>query len=299
MFASPILGGMLFASSLGGRSRAIGVIGVLPGVLYGITYLGRSPMLASIFFWAAGFFSMRIYQKQGRVPLLTPKYLAVAGGLSVFVVVVGTTIAAFRGAAWDMPLVERLIAFPEIVRSADAEKEWAGFRHGVFSHPYAFSVYLRRALASPPEPHYGALTLGGPLELIGQHVRVPYEQFEVEPGVWSNVYSAFMPPIEDFGLAGSFFSFLAAGLLAGFGFRWMMAGRFGGAPLLTMFYPHVMVVGGYFFAYNCLVLAHAFVGLYLLWAVKRVSRQDNSGLAASPQSPLTSPTFGGGEAVGS
>jgi oligosaccharide repeat unit polymerase len=159
--------------------------------------------------------------------------------------------------------MERVSGYPEILSQRDPEKEWYGFRHGVLSHPYSFSYYLRHAFDRAPSPHYGMLIFGGPMELLGFHTRTPFENFDVDRNVESNVYSCFMPPIEDFGLWGGMLSFFVAGFLAGWAYLRVAQGRVLLIPILTMFYPHVLVIGGYFFSYNSMIMAHLIVGTYL------------------------------------
>jgi hypothetical protein len=103
------------------------------------------------------------------------------------------------------------------------------------------------------------------VELTGLRRRAAYENFDIDRNVSSNVYTLFRPPIDDFGLVGSFFSFLVAGFLAGFAYGRVARGQVIWAPITNMFYPHVLVIGGYFFSYNSTILAHGFVALYLFW----------------------------------
>jgi hypothetical protein len=185
--------------------------------------------------------------------------------LFVALSVTGTIIGALRRDAFGVPLSERVAGYRGVLGEADPDKEWHGFRGAVFGHPYSFSYYLKRALDRPPEPQYGALTFSGPVELTGLRRRAAYENFDIDRNVSSNVYTLFRPPIDDFGLVGSFFSFLVAGFLAGFAYGRVARGQVIWAPITNMFYPHVLVIGGYFFSYNSTILAHGFVALYLFW----------------------------------
>ena len=265
LYAGPLFGGMLFASEPSRRERFIGLLSVLPALIYAFAYLGRSPMLAALYFWAAGFWSIRTLRCRGRVPLITPKLIVLAPMLFLALSATGTIIGALRRDAFGVPLSERVAGYRGVLGEADPEKEWAGFRGAVFGHPFSFSYYLKRALDRPPEPQYGALTFSGPMELAGFRQRAPSENFALDRNVSSNVYTLFRPPIEDFGLVGSFFSFLFAGFLAGLAYVRIARGQVIWAPITNMFYPHVLVIGGYFFSYNSTIVAHAFVGLYLCW----------------------------------
>lgn len=266
-YAAPLLAGMGLAVDRSWRGWSLAALINFPAVVNAILSTGRSSLLAAIYFTLAGYWSVRTVQRRGQAPLLTLRTLIVAPLLLITLSVLGTGIGRLRAIdnTRELTISERLTEYPELLRDADPDKEWYGFRHGVLSHPYAFSVYLKRALDHPPEPQYGMLTFSGPLELVGLHQRTCYEAFEVDEGVYSNVYSLFMPPIEDFGLVGSFVSFFVAGLIAGWGYLRVSQGSLPYIPILTMFYTHVLVIGGYFFAYNSMVFAHVVLGAYLLW----------------------------------
>ncbi len=195
----------------------------------------------------------------------------------------GTAIGTLRGATNELQLEDRVRAYPDALQSADPEREWAGFRHGVLSHPYSFSYYLKHALVHPPDLRYGLGTFAGLVELFGIRDRGTYEDFEPDRGVRSNVYTLFMPPIVDFGLAGAWFSFFAAGLLAGWAFGRVAQGNLVFSPILNMFYPHVLVIGGDFFSYNSVTLAHVFVALYLWFAPIRRFRPSILAIAGTGQ----------------
>lgn len=279
MTAAPLFGGMLFATCRSRWERAIAILPLGVSLAYAVSYLGRGPMLAGIYLWCAGYWSTRIFQEKGAVPFLTAKLVAFVPFLLLGLAAAGTAIGALRGATNELALEDRVRAYPHALQGADPEKEWAGFRHGVLSHPYAFSHYLKHALVHPPDLRYGMGTFGGLVELLGIRERGTYETFEPDPGVRSNVYTLFMPPIVDFGLAGAWFSFLAAGLLAGWAFGRVAQGNLVLSPILNMFYPHVLVIGGYFFSYNSLTLAHSFVALYLWFAPIRQFRPGTSARA--------------------
>lgn len=276
LFGAPLFGGMLFASASSNRARRLAVLSVAPAVFFSVTNLGRGPLLASVYFWLAGYWSVRVFLGRGVVPLFTPKVLLTTPILAALLIAMGTGIAALRiiGVESEWSLSDRLALYPAILRQADPMEEFLGFRHGALSHPYAFSFYLKNALNNPPTPQYGILTFSGPLKLLGIKGRTDgYIQFEVEPGIYSNVFTLFMPPIEDFGLEGSMIVFFGSGLISGWAYRRVAQGNTLPIPLLTMFYPHVLVIGGYFFSFNSIVLAHVLVGVYLYWARRTLHRQ--------------------------
>ena len=267
LYAGPVFGGMLLGSEPPRRRRKIlAFISLAPTLIYSVAYLGRSPMLAGLFHCYAGFSIARAYSLEGRAPLIGLKTFALAAAVLIGTSAVGMAIGIMKRVDYPSSLRDRVMGYGEVLQDSDPEREWGNFKNSVFAHPYVFSHYLRHALDHPPTPRNGLLIFGGPLQLLGVHERTPFEDFQVDPGVQSNVYTLFRPPIDDFGLAGSFISFLIAGLLAGWAYRQISRGKMLFAPILTAFYPHVLIVGGYFFAYNTLVLCHVIVGTYLFFA---------------------------------
>jgi len=278
MWAAPMFGGMLLASNSSKRGKWIGIVPLAVTVLYAVAYVGRSPILAGLYFWSAGFWSVRLWRTGGGMPLFTKKMVVAVPILLITLAIAGATIQAMRKDNNGLPLEERFGKYGDVLESTNPLDAWFSFRHGLLSHPYAFSYYLQRAIDRPPQPLMGAKTFAGLLDLVGWQERIPFDTFEVDPGIESNVYSAFMPPIEDFGLVGSFLAFLVAGIIAGWGYARVVQGKLRFAPILNMFYPHVLIVGGYFFAYNSMTLAHLMVAAYLLWLHFRGERR----VAAAP-----------------
>jgi hypothetical protein len=271
IYAAPLLAGMLYAVAASPGQRRLAWLGFLPGAIFSSISLGRSPLLAAIFFWLAGYWPLRVHVGRGNVPLLTARTVILTPLLLAFLTFAAINIGVLRQVGVDQPLTvaERVTMYPALLAEADWQTAWEQFRPYVFGNPAMFSYYLRSAIDSPPTPEYGLLTFAGPVQVLGIRQRQYYESFEVDDDNMSNVYTLFMPPIEDFGIVGSFFSFLGAGLLAGWGFRRVADGDLRAVPILTMFYPHVMVIGGYFFSFNSIVLAHALVGGYIFWSVRR------------------------------
>lgn len=278
LYAAPLFGGILFADQPSPRAKTISLLSLVPPLFYALASLGRSQFLLGIFFWAASYWGTRTYRSRGRVSLLNLQMAALALLFLLVCYVVGTILGRLRDVA-HLPLAERLGSYYEVLEQADLGRDLEKFRGSVFGHPYSFSYYLNRTIDFPPSPRLGAYAFAGPLDLLGIVERTPFENFVLDAGVDSNVYTLFRPPVEDFGLIGSFVSFLIAGLIAGFAYSNIAAGDIRWLPILTLFYPHVMVVGGLFFAYNSFTLAQCLLGGYLLFVAKRRRELD-------PRAPL-------------
>ena len=276
LYAAPLFGGVLFADQTSRRAKAISLFSLVPALFYALASLGRSQLVLGIFFWAASYWGTKIYRCNGRVRLLNPQMAMLALVFLVFAYVVGAILGRLRDVG-HLPFSERFASYGDVLEHAELGRDLENFRGSVFGHPYAFSYYLNRTIDFPPTPRLGAYLFAGPLDLLGIRERTPFESFALDMGVQSNVYTLFRPPIEDFGLIGSFVSFLFAGLIAGFAYSSISGGDIRWLPILTMFYPHVMVVGGLFFAYNSFTLAHCLLAAYLVLAVGR-GRESRSSL---------------------
>jgi len=272
LYAAPLFGGILFADQTSWRARTIALLSLLPAMFYAVTSLGRSQMVLGIFFWAAAYWGTRTYRAHGKVRLLNLQMAALAVLFLIFAYVVGAVLGRLRDVG-HLPLQERLASYGNVLQRADLERDLESFRGSVFGHPYSFSYYLNRTIDFPPTPRLGAYVFAGPLDLLGIVERIPFENFTLDSGVESNVYTLFRPPIEDFGLVGSFLSFFVAGVIAGVSYSRIVSGDFRWLPVMTMFYPHVMVVGGLFFVYNSFLLAYLFLAGYLIIACRRRAHQ--------------------------
>ena len=263
LYAAPLFGGILFADQTSWRARAIALFSLLPAMFYAVASLGRSQLVLGIFFWAAAYWGTRTYRSHGKVRLLSFQMAALGVLFLIFAYVVGAVLGRLRDVG-QLPLDERLASYGDVLHQADLGRDLEAFRGSVFGHPYSFSYYLNRTIDFPPTPRLGAYVFAGPLDLLGIVQRAPFENFTLDSGVESNVYTLFRPPIEDFGLLGSFVSFLVAGVIAGVSYSRIESGDIRWLPVMTMFYPHVMVVGGLFFVYNSFVLAYVLLAAYLI-----------------------------------
>jgi hypothetical protein len=285
LYAAPLFGGILFADQPSARAKTVSLFSLAPALFYALASLGRSQFLLGIFFWAASYWGTRIYRSRGKVPLLNLQMATLALLFLVVSYVVGTVLGRLRDVG-HLPLAERFGAYHEVLEHADLERDLENFRGSAFGHPYSFSYYLNRTIDFPPTPRLGACLFAGPLDLLGLAQRTPFENFVLDTGVESNVYTLFRPPIEDFGLMGSLVSFLIAGFIAGFAYSSIAAGDIRWLPILTLFYPHVMVVGGLFFAYNSFTLALCLLAAYLMFAARRSRRLRGSQVFFNPTAPL-------------
>lgn len=267
MYFGPVLGGILFATERRRPStKWFALLSILPTLLYAIAGTGRTVMVFAFLFLFAGYYAIRIAQTGGTIRVFRPRTVLAGSALVAIVIVLGISISVFRG-VYDpsQDLVSRASTFSQAFEEGAWETGWQAIRPGLFGNVYAFSYFFENALVDPPEPAHGARIFGGFVEFFGIQDRGTYENFEIEPGVYSNIYSEFMPPIMDFGFTGAVVSFAVVGLITGWAYARLLAGRLWTAPVMIVFYPHVLIQGGLFFAYNSLTMMYAMLATYLLF----------------------------------
>ncbi|MEO5580668.1 MAG: hypothetical protein ABIR58_08405, partial [Gemmatimonadaceae bacterium] len=151
-----------------------------------------------------------------------------------------------------------------------------------FGHMTVFSQWLAEYASQPLNPTFGKVTFAGPLELLGFEQRIPGlfdSVVNLLAGDTSNIYTAFRPLIQDFGIPGALAALAMLGFVGGTGFRLVAAGRWSGLPLLLAAYATIFWTPiTWFWIYNSLTAAVLAIAL-MVWFI-RVSR-GNPGTALS------------------
>jgi hypothetical protein len=281
---------MLLAADHSRVGRRYAFLSLVPAFVLGVGYGGRQSMLSGLFFFAAGFWSMRALLRQGRVPLLTVKFLLMVVLLVPCLMFISAVIVSARvDKLRRQPLAARLKYLPQAVEEVITKpsQAWHGRKNELLGAPYTFSVYLEEIESHPQPLSYGTQLFSGLLDLVGLKEHVAYFNFEIDEGVWSNVHTIFAPPIADFGLFGSFVDFFAFGLLTGFVYGRVINGAAWALAPLAMFYPNVLSVGGYFLSWNSVTLCFVLVHLYV-WFPNRGGRPKSRGIAKCDELGLVS-----------
>lgn len=221
-FAGPMLGGMIFASrSLQGSRAWLTILPLLPPAGLAILFGGRTAIVAPILFWLAGYFTIQILLTRGKVSLFTATHILGVTAIIFMFLLIGEGLYIFR--TLDLSGEEtgaKLAAYQHhVLRWEFLLEEWPRFRSAVYGNVYAFSIYFTQAWENPPSSHWGSIIFAAPLNLLGLGgERYPFEVFEIEPGVFSNIYTMLRPPIDDFGLWGSLVWWLAIGVVQGWAY---------------------------------------------------------------------------------
>ncbi len=269
-FAGPMLGGMISASrSLRGWRRWLVYLPLLPPAGLSILFTGRTAIVAPILAWLAGYWAIKLFITTGRWRVLTWRNAFVGAGIFVSFLLLGVGLYQLRGARQSgETFTEKLIAFQDAALLEGLAETWDRFSPGVYGNVYSFDYYFVEAWQQAPALSWGAVMFTGPLNLLGIiEDRYPFPQFELEPGHFSNSYTMFRLPIDDFGFAGSLVWWCALGCLQGWAYRQMLQGRSMACLLLAWFYVDASLMGGYFFRYNSIVLNYVIVGALMSWMI--------------------------------
>jgi len=260
-----VLGGMYAGWDKAKHRLFFALLSILPEISYSVVTSGRSGLFNIGALFVGGYFSIRILFTQGQQALFSGKRLTVVAIAATALVTLSLMVTHFRGEKKQaMQASEIGEVYAESLSTDSVGSSWRLLRHGFTGGVPAFCVWFERAWSLPGPPHFGAHFFGGPLDLFGLSTREPHDNIEIEPGVYTNVYTAFRPLIEDFTFGGSLLFLFLIGLIMGWAYRRIAFGGILPVPLLVMFYTDVGN-GGMFFRYNSMVLTYIFIAIYVYW----------------------------------
>jgi hypothetical protein len=265
-FAGPLLAGAIFSSkSLTGWRRLLTLLPLLPPAALSLLWTGRTAIVAPIISWGAAYIAVQILLRRGKLPVFTVRTLTAIAvvGVSFFTLaIVLDTFRMVRGEASGVQ--EQVGAYVDVLSLEQISARWDRSHAGFVGHVYSFSYYFIDAWRYPPSPHGGTIVFAAPLDLLGLGgERYPYEEFELAKDVYSNIFTMFRNPIDDFGLWGSLVWWFGLSVVQGWAFSAVGRGRAVPIVLLTWFYVDVSLIGGFFFRYNSIILSYvlAFAGM--------------------------------------
>ncbi len=273
LYCGPLVAGVIAASGVlpVGQKWLTFLPFIPPGIL-AVLYTGRTQILQPILYYVSGYFAFRLYLSYGRVALFKFKNIV---GVAIFLlvfIIIGMGLDMLRGARSDHTSTEQKVqAYLNYASVDEFMLRWEKFRYLAFGNVAFFSVFFKTAWDFPPPLQYGTFAFAGPLKLLGIKPRESFETTTVslESKVYSNVYTGFRVPIDDFGLAGSFFWWFLYGGVLGFAYVKVVHGR---KPAYCVFlvscYVDLALFGGSFFRYNSIVLNYVLSLLYLSWSTK-------------------------------
>ncbi|GEM_PF-3240115 len=281
MFCGPLIAGMIKASKvLPAGLGWLTITPIIPSAMLAILFTGRSQIFQPILYWVAGYFAYQVYLKHGQVALFKIRNIISVLIFVLVFVIIGMGLNMLRGFRSDIVSSEEKIqVFVAYASWDEFFLRWDRFRYLAFGNVAFFSKYFERAWDFPPPLHYGALIFAGPLKLLGIRDRTPFETQNIDDGVNPNVYTGFRPPIDDFGMAGSFLWWFLYGGVLGFSYVKVVHGR---NPVYCVFlvscYVDLALFGGSFFRYNSVILSYVISLSYLKWSTSQKNKEIYSSI---------------------
>jgi oligosaccharide repeat unit polymerase len=253
VYLAPAAGGVIFALKRGLRYKILGIASYLPAIAVTILQTAKAAMLFAIILWLSSYFATRL--RQGKLAVFTRAHVLTAAGVGAALTIFFFAVSLARLASTDVTLIN--IVYVKLASAA-------------FGHMTVFSHWLAEYVASPLAPTLGAVTLSGPLELLGFGQRIPglFENLvDLVTGETSNIYTGFRPLIQDFTIPGALAILAMVGAVGGVGFRLVAAGKWSALPLLLVAYVTIFWTPiTWFWIYNSLtatVLAVAAIVLFV------------------------------------
>ncbi len=266
VYLAPAAGGILFAMARKISPRILGLLTFLPAIAVTVLQTTKAAVLFAIILWLSGYFATRL--RLGKLAVFTKGHLltavVVGGGLTTFFFAVGLA----RLASTDVSLLN--VVMVKLLTSA-------------FGHMTVFSQWLTTYVQHPFNPTLGSVTFAGPLEMLGYQQRIPGlfdTVIDLVAGESSNIYTAFRPLIQDFGIPGALAILTLLGYVGGVGFRQVAAGRWSGVPLLLACYVTIFWTPiTWFWIYNSLTAT--VVGIGVLVFLLRLWRGSARGMGSA------------------
>jgi oligosaccharide repeat unit polymerase len=256
VYLSPVLGGLLMATGFGRGLLFLSALSLVPDLWMGL-YLGpgRAQTLVGIMLWVIGYLSGRVLVEQGKVRLHFRYVLFGAAAIPlVFALGIWAQQARFERAGV----------------SVEPEFNLYKTRHIFFGFLPAFSHWSEEYWHDPSKPRLGAITFSGQFDFLGVFERPSFEDFEVDPGVFTNVYTFHREILEDFTLAGALIYVFLLGFLGGHSYRQVSRGSVRNLALLIIVYVFMAYsVVGSPFRFNSYLAAFLLAWAYLLLETSR------------------------------
>ena len=281
-YAGPAFGGLYFASGHK-RARWIGLLSLVAPALTAVVYLRRSWLLMSGMFFVGGLFTALVRAQGGPARLITPKRLAFGGAVVGGLAGVAILFQMFRLQldGTEASLSDTASTYSAAIGSDKFEEAWTRVRVILFGYVAPFSHWMNRIWDRPPQLTWGVWTFGGPYRIVGLGERTRIEDFEIQSGALSNLYTAFYGLVCDFSPLGALAVMFVFGTIAGWAYCGVSRGEALAMPVLIGFYATTIFSPLWsLFRYNALIGGVLYLGLF--FARGALVRQ-RAGFPSSPQ----------------
>lgn len=252
VYLAPALGGIFFEMSRARFGKLVGLVSFAPAVAVTILQTTKAAVLFAMVLWLSGYFATRL--RFGKLAVFTKGHMTVAAVAGSFLTMFFFAVSLARLASTDVSLLN--VVLLKLIS-------------GAFGHMTVFSQWLTEYWNQPFNPTLGTVTFAGPLEMLGFSQRIPglFDSIvELVVGETSNIYTAFRPLIQDFGIPGALTILTLLGVIGGAGFRMVASGRWSGMPLLLIAYVTIFWTPiTWFWIYNSLTATVVAVGLIVFF----------------------------------
>ncbi len=279
-YLGPILAGLLYAGAHERRHKLLALLALLPGLLFAVLDTGRSKVVIQVCYWFTGYFTMMLFINRNRTLALFSRgrTTAAVASLALFLTI-GVMFTPFRAVPRDLPVAEKFRQYGQMLDRNTLQGAWEWMHSSIFGHVAMFSSYFELAWADPPAvPKFPQQTAAGVYRAFGYELPEPL--YTEVGGEWTNVFTIFKPPIEDFTMPGALLIFFGWGGISAWAYRKVQMGSLWPGVLLTHYYANTMNIGGNFLTYNSQTGAFIIVGIYLWYLEKHGSLRPN---APAPQ----------------
>lgn len=241
-----LLGGILFAGSHARRDRVVGVLTLLPAVLYGIFTGARAAILLGLTCWIGGYVASACVRKHRQLRLFSGRGILVLSLAAFSSIGVFSSIDAVRDSTWNQ-------GFSPWVN----EEKLSNF---IFGSPAAFAAWY--AHAETEDAEWGARSFAGEFDLLGLKTRLIGRYSDTSNVVGeevTNIYTIFRGLIEDFTVFGAILVGGCVGGLAGRIYFGSLESKAGTVLFLSAFYSTLL--------YSPIISIFSFNGVALAWVI--------------------------------
>jgi hypothetical protein len=263
-YGGPAFGGLYFASGRR-RARLLSITTLIPPALMALVYVRRSSLLMSGMFWLGGLFTASARAHDGPVRLVTARRLLIWGLIASTLAGVAVLFQMFRLQldGTEASVADTASSYMDAIGSDNLDEAWTRVRVILFGYVAPFSHWMARAWDSPPPLTWGAWTFAGPYRLLGLGERVRIDDFELQSGALSNLYTAFYGLARDFSPLGALAAMFAFGFVAGSAYRLVTRGRTLAIPVLVGVYATTIFSPIWpLFRYNALIFGLVYVAMF-------------------------------------
>jgi hypothetical protein len=276
--AGGILGGIFFkVLSEKNQSKWFTVAPIIMPLLQGILFTARNTLISSFIYWLAGFLAAEVLISKEKTKIFTKRRMLIASSGLLAIIFISTLLQILRENRSGALSFDSILDTISSIQTNDSlDTAWSQIKPNIVGQLFLFSNYFKAAWEHDPLPKIGSIIFTGPLSLISSFFnieidRYPFENIEIEPGIYSNVYTGFRAPIDDFTLLGSLIWWYLGGVFQGISYKKLILGNPVFSIFIAWWYIDAFFLGGFYFRYNSIILGYFLSITYMMFCVKKVA----------------------------